>query len=87
MYENIGEKIKGLAIGMFALGAISSFVGGLILICTSVMQIFAGLLIWILGPIFSWMLSCVLYGFGELIDKARDIERNTRKEEKTQNLE
>ena len=86
MYDNIGEKIKGLAKVIFILGAVLSFIAGFILILSYLILIFAGLLICILGPIFSWILSCVLYGFGELIDKACDIERNTRKE-KTQNLE
>ena len=30
------------------------------------------------GPIVAWISSWLLYGFGELIDKVCDIERNTR---------
>jgi hypothetical protein len=37
-----------------------------------------GLLVMVVGPIIAWVSSWLLYGFGELIDKASDIERNTR---------
>lgn len=33
----------------------------------------------IVGPLFSWTSSFVMYGFGELIDKSTEIAKNTRK--------
>lgn len=40
--------------------------------------LFVGLPIMLAGPLLFWIGSFFVYGFGELIDKACDIEKNTR---------
>ena len=78
MYDNIGSKIKSLAKVIFCIGVILCLLGGIALIGTLPDLWFIGLLVMIIGPITSWISTWLLYGFGELIDKACDIERNTR---------
>ena len=42
-----------------------------------VLGIIAGLLIAGLGILFAWLGQFLLYGFGELVDKTADVEKNT----------
>ena len=76
MFENIGDKIKSLATVLAVLGIVVYGIWGLVLI-TSV-SFFTGLLVIVLGSLVSWVGSFFMYGFGELIDKVCEIERNTR---------
>ncbi len=75
MYDKIGSKIKGLAKVIFIVEAIVTVITGIALISSDVD---IGILVIALGPIIAWVSSWLLYGFGELIDKACDIEHNTR---------
>lgn len=78
MYKNIGKKIKGLAKATFVVEAIAAVVTGISLMASDEDLILYGLLVFLVGPIVAWVSSWLLYGFGELIDKASDIERNSR---------
>ena len=78
MYDNIGRKIKGLAIVVFIVEAIAAIIGGIALMITLDDLILLGLLVLLFGPLVAWVSSWLLYGFGEIIDKLCDIERNTR---------
>lgn len=78
MYDNIGGKIKGLAKAVFIVEAIAAVITGIGLIASDEDLIPIGLLVLFGGPIVAWVSSWVLYGFGEIIDKLCDIERNTR---------
>ena len=78
MYENIGSKIKGLATTIFVIEALASVVVGIVLLATDEALVLFGLMSLIGGPIVAWVSSFLLYGFGELIDKASEIEKNTR---------
>ena len=80
MYDDIGEKIKGLAKVMFIVGAIAAVIGGLVLLVDKFLAI--GLLTLFLGPVVAWVYSWLLYGFGELIDNACIIAANTRASKK-----
>ena len=90
MFNDIGKKIKRLAstlckvqiaiyviaaIVFFALGSISFVDGnedfGPIFILVAVALA-------IVGPIIAWLSTIILYGYGELIDKTSEIEKNTR---------
>lgn len=82
MYDNIGGKIKGLAKIIFIVEAIAAAISGLALIVSNEETVFAGLLAVILGPVAAWVSSWLLYGFGEIVEKVSEIERNTRGEEK-----
>ncbi len=78
MYDNIGGKIKGLAKATFIVEAIAAVITGIALMATDEDLIGYGLLVMLLGPIVAWVSSWLLYAYGELVDKACDIERNTR---------
>ena len=84
MYNNIGKKIKGLAKGTFIAEAVAAIITGFILFVTGLDSwehrdlALVGPLVIALGPIVAWVSSWLLYGFGELVDKTCDIERNTR---------
>lgn len=59
MFEDIGGKMKTVAMAMFILGCIASVIGAFTL----------GWFVIIIGPLFSWLGSIGLYGMGELIDE------------------
>lgn len=82
MFDNIGSRIKKAANNIHWIGVIVSIVLGIILIVVDanlpsylrgLITIF-GLLIMIFGAFLSWLLSCCLYGYGELIHKTSNIE-------------
>ena len=78
MYDNIGGKIKGLAKATFIVEAIAAVIAGIALLASEVDDlILPGILSIIVGPLIAWASSWCLYGFGELIDKACEIARNT----------
>ena len=76
MYDNIGEKIKGLAKATFIVEAIAAVITGIFLWINT--EEWWCVLILLFGPIVAWVFSWLLYGFGEIIDKLCDIEQNTR---------
>ena len=74
MFDNIGGKIKTLALVICAAGAIASVICGLAMFDDSFLL---GLLIIVAGCLGSWTGSFCLYGFGELIEEtARNREIN-----------
>ncbi len=86
MYDNIGEKIKTVAI----IEAIGFLIAGIVF-CT---QGLAGLGIALIfgGALFSWISSFVLYGFGQLIVNSDIIashyyNRQVNRQEKVQERE
>ena len=83
MYDNIGEKIKGLAKAAFIVEAIVAAIVGIALLASDEDLIFTGLLVLLVGPIIAWVSSWLLYGFGELIDKVCEIAKNTRASQNT----
>ena len=70
MFNNIGGKIKTLSAVITWIGIVLSFVGGFALISSNVL---IAVLVIILGCLFSWISSFVLYGFGHLIVKIEEI--------------
>ena len=78
MWNNIGKKLKGLAIVVFIIEALASVITGLLLI----EETDAGIILLLAGPLAAWISSWMLFGFGELVDKVTDIERNTRSGER-----
>ena len=82
-YENIGNKIKGLAQMAFVVEAIAAVITGIALMATDEDLILYGLLVLIAGPIIAWVSSWLLYGFGQLIENSDIIaEEYNRKNEK-----
>ena len=79
MFDNIGGKIKGLAKVLFWLEAIAAVIVGFVLVegTEGLSLLFA-----IAGVLVAWISAWFLYGFGEIIEKLCDIERNTRGDER-----
>ncbi|MBQ3416360.1 MAG: hypothetical protein IJH32_00785 [Ruminococcus sp.] len=85
MFRNIGQKIKGLAIFLTIIGIIASLVIGISTIVNAgkyaeygnngAPSIVIGILEIVAGSILSWLSSFVLYGFGQLVESAQNIER------------
>ena len=73
MINNIGEKIKTLAICSMIIGCLFSCAGAII--CWSDELFLIGFVILIGGCLISWYGSFVLYGFGELITQMTDIAK------------
>jgi hypothetical protein len=78
MYSNIGEKIKKSSLFFAIIGSIAGIVVGTGFISqgndynNEIWQT-AGWAFAIGGPLMSWILSLVLYGFGELVEKAQAL--------------
>ncbi len=90
MFDNIGIKIKTLSVVLCIIGIFSSVVIGIYLILnvdsttTAVKEqinsnnVISGMLIIILGSLFSWISSFCLYGFGELIERVINIDEKLK---------
>lgn len=83
MFDNIGKKIKSLAKILCWVGIIAYVIAAIIMIAIGMDEYEEeltafGVILLFVGPLMSWISSFFMYGFGELIDKACDIERNTR---------
>ncbi len=84
-YDDIGGKIKNLAKAIFFTEAVGSIITGLIFLFSwGFKDAWWALFIIFLGPIVAWVGSWLVYGFGELVDKTCDIERNTRDKTKSE---
>ena len=84
MFSNIGSKIKTLAVILCIFGMIGSILGGISFMSTLTYGfryvegwvILVGILIMVVGCLVSWIAQFMLYGFGEIITKLRDIEHH-----------
>ncbi len=77
MFKNIGGKIKGLATIVTVIGMICSVILFIVLIVIGDGEpegFISGLLLGGLGCLSSWLGSFLLYGFGQLIESAENIE-------------
>ena len=78
LYFDIGKKIKNWAIWMAIIEAIGSVITGIVFLCVyGIEDGWWGLIISVCGPVVAYVNTWLLYGFGELIDKACDIAENT----------
>lgn len=69
LYKEIGFKIKVFAIFVAICGVIASVIIGLYFIKAG------GILVILLGPIVSWVLSFFTYGFGQIVESIQNIEQ------------
>jgi hypothetical protein len=76
-FQNIGGKIKTLAVVATIIGISLSVILGFVLMDTSVGT---GMLVLVGGSLFSWISAFFMYGFGELIEKTTEIANNTKKD-------
>ena len=83
MFNNVGGKIKGVAIVYFIIGFISSFIGGILLISEGgELAGLIGLLVLFLGILSSLVVSWFLYAYGEIVDILKDIKETTQRQTK-----
>ena len=80
-FQNIGKKIKTLAVIVSIVGVVVSIIFGMTVMTGNAG---VGLLIAILGSLASWVSSFFTYGFGELIEKTTEIANNTKKDIKVE---
>lgn len=81
LFNNIGKKIKALAVKSFVILSLAAAITGIVLLAVEGNQdliLIIGLLLIFAAPIVILISSWLLYGFGEIVDKTCDIERNTR---------
>ena len=84
MFDNIGGKIKTLAKVICWISIIASVILAIIIFVSAEdayneeTNIMLGFVFLIGGILSSWLGSFFIYGFGELIEKATEIEKNTR---------
>lgn len=76
MFKNIGKKIKALASVICWVGnAIFVSISGYLLLSdpNDTIVLIISLILLIVGPLFSWLVTCCLYAFGELVSKTCEI--------------
>ena len=77
MFDNIGSKIKALAQVFCWIGIVGSIIYGIVMLANSGGH-FLGILLSAAvagaGALISWISCFTLYGFGELIDRAQNID-------------
>ena len=71
-----GEKLKTLALVFLCLGSLVSI--SVTIVCFFNGEILKGVLLLVLGPIVSWVISLPIYGFGTLIARITSMERISR---------
>ena len=79
MFDNIGGKIKGVAQALTWIGIILSCIAGLFVFLFNSDTPLSGLLIIVLGCLFSWLSSLTLYGLGQLIENTDILVAQGRK--------
>ena len=78
MFDNIGERLKGLAKAVCWIGIICSVITGIVLFASSdryVDYTLPGILIIVLGSLGCWIGSWALYGIGEAAANSKLIVR------------
>lgn len=91
MYNNIGGKIKGLAVFFCILGILGSLTVGILAIVAGseldflfedggIYGAVGGVLIIIVGSLISWISSFLLYGFGQLVQNSDRISTALNKQ-------
>lgn len=78
MYNNIGGKIKGLAITFAIIEAVLSFIGGFVAMVIDEELVAVGFVVIVVGFLTAWISSWLLYGFGEIVENTGIIARNSR---------
>lgn len=76
MFENSGEKIRGVAIVVMVLGALGSLIGAIVLWIANNRYnptIALGFGVLVGGVLGSWLCALFTYGFGQLIEDTQRI--------------
>ena len=80
MFNNIGKKIKTVAQLVTYIGITLFIIIGIVVAAFGLenddpLGIVWCIIIILIGGLISWLMSFILYGFGELIDKTTDIAK------------
>ena len=75
MFNNIGGKIKVVAMTLCIIGIVFSVIAGFALIIADESTMLSGILLIIVGPIASWIGSFMTYGFGQLVENSDILVR------------
>ena len=80
MFNNIGSKVKIVAVVLFVLGIIGNIVSGIIIVVmvNSIWGAYIGPLVIIIGFFFSWALALVVYAIGEIADNTDYIKNKIK---------
>lgn len=77
MFENIGQKIKGLSKIIFTAGVILAVIIGIILFCLliedGVLAVLSAVACIGIGILLSWLSVMLLYGYGDMVQNISDI--------------
>ena len=89
IFNNIGLKIKGIAAGLFAFGISSSILASIITLIVSrdisvILYVIVGAIV---GVLTAWISSCMIYGFGEIIDRLCQIAENNSSNNEKNDIE
>lgn len=68
LFFKVGSKIKDVVVLLFCLDVLASVIGAIVCF-TDEETALIGIAVLILGPIFSWVGSLVLYGFGGIVEE------------------
>jgi uncharacterized protein (DUF697 family) len=86
MFDNIGAKIKKLAVGIFVVELIFFSVCGLSLMTKGMSSlVIIGMLVIFGGAFFAWVSAFFVYAYGEITEKVCDISKKTSDIEKIKN--
>lgn len=69
MFENIAAKIRFAAKLLIVLGMFGSF--GLFVVILTEVSFPMGIISLVCGIASTWIISCLVYGFGELVESSR----------------
>jgi len=81
MFNNIGGKIKVVAMTLCIIGIVFSVIAGFALIIADESTMLSGILLILVGPIASWIGSFMTYGFGQLVENSDILVRQGYKRE------
>ena len=73
MFDNIGSKIKTLAVVLFVVECIGVFIYAVVTWSLTEEPI-SGFLVLAIGGVFAWVSVFFIYGFGELIERVSNID-------------
>jgi len=84
MFRNIGRKIKALARDLFILQMIGFTGVGIAIMAGAILKdvvnfspIFYGIAVIVIGLVVSWLSTCLLYAFGELVESSTISAENS----------
>lgn len=90
MFDNIESKIKGIAKAVFVLGVICSVIGAILLFKTAAgvpygggVFVVSGLVVLVVGSIGAYVVSCFVYGFGEMLETVNETAKSVFRMEDT----